>query len=123
MALQGLYNFKGVEISEAYLQVSNLNCNFYHDGKTKLKTAATYNEDGSVKTADVYEMEWTKNENTHVAVKVFKDKATRDADPTGNVTEFSFNFIGSLAASAKNHVKQAYEALKADDKYKDYTDV
>jgi hypothetical protein len=53
---------------------------------------------------------------------VFKDQETRDLDPNGQIMSFSFNFDGSLTASAKNHVKQAYQALKAEEKYKDYTD-
>jgi hypothetical protein len=123
MALKGLYNFKGLEISEAYLQVGGLNCHFYSNSNENLKTAAVYNSDGSLKTEAVYETIFTKNNEINANIKVFKDKATRDANPNSCITEFNFIFTGSLAATAKNHVKQAYEALKADDKYKDYTDV
>jgi hypothetical protein len=123
MGLQGNYNFKGIELSDAYLQVGSLSCSFNSISSQNLKTAAVYNSDGSLKTAEVYETIWEKSPNSSVNIKVFKDKATRDADPNSQLTEFGFNFIGSLASSAKNHVKQAYVALKAHDKYKDYTDV
>ena len=123
MALKGAYNFKGIALSDAYLQASSLNCNFHSSSVQNLKTAAVYESDGSIKTEAVYDTVWTKEPNTNVSVKVFKDKATRDADPTSQLTEFGFKFTGSLADSAKNHIKQAYVALKADDKYKDYTDV
>ena len=123
MGLKGAYNFKGIALSEAYLQVSNIDCNYHSSPKQNLKTAAVYESDGSLKTAPVYETVWTKESNTNVTLKVFKDKATRDADPNTQLAEFIFSFAGSLADSAKNHVKQAYVALKADDKYKDYTDV
>jgi len=123
MGLQGNYNFKGIELSEAYLQVGSINCTFYSSSIVELKTAATYNEDGSIKSEPVYETVWTKSPSSNASIKVFKDKATRDSDPNSQLTEFGFAFTGSLASTAKNHVKQAYLALKADDKYKDYTDV
>jgi len=124
MALQGSYNFKGVTLSEAYLQVSSVNTHFTANPATELKAAAVYNSDGSVKTEAVYETIWAKTANNSYTVKVFKDKASKDADPAKNELDvFQMNFEASLADSAKNHVKQAYVALKADDKYKDYTDV
>ena len=96
---------------------------YYSNSSQNLKTAAVYNSDGSLKTEAVYETIWAKMPRSNASVKVFKDKATRDANPNSQLTEFGFDFTGSLADSAKNHVKQAYVALKADDKYKDYTDV
>ena len=123
MALQGNYNFKGIELSEAYLQVGNVNCSLYSSSSQSLKTAAVYNSDGSIKTEAVYETVWTKSPSSNASIRVFKDKATRDSDPNSQLTEFGFAFTGSLASTAKNHVKQAYVALKENDKYKDYTDV
>ena len=123
MGLKGAYNFKGIALSDAYLQIISINCNYHSVSSQNLKTAAVYNSDGSLKTDAVYDITWVKQPNTDANVKLFKDKATRDADPNSQLTEFGFSFTGSLADSAKNHVKQAYVALKADDKYKDYTDV
>jgi hypothetical protein len=123
MGLKGAYNFKGIALSDAYLQVSSINCNYYSSSSQNLKTAAVYNSDGSLKTEAVYETIWKKEPSSNASVKVFKDKATRDADPNSQLTEFGFGFTDSLTDSAKNHVKQVYVALKADDKYKDYTDV
>jgi hypothetical protein len=123
MGLKGAYNFKGIELSDAYLQISGINCNYNSISSQNLKSAAVYNSDGSLKTEAVYETIWAKSPSSHTSVKVFKDKATRDADPNSQLTEFGFSFAGSVVDSAKNHVKQAYVALKADDKYKDYTDV
>ncbi len=124
MGLQGSYNFKGITLSEAYLQVSSVNIHFAANSARELKTAAVYNSDGSVKTEAVYETTWAKTANNSYTVKVFKDKASKDAGPAQNELDtFQMNFEASLADSAKNHVKQAYVALKADDKYKDYTDV
>jgi hypothetical protein len=123
MGLKGAYNFKGIALSDAYLQVDSLNCHFYSNSVQNLKTAAVYESDGSIKTEAVYETVWTKAPSTSVSVKLFKDKAARDADPNSQLTEFGFSFVASLADSAKHHIKQAYVALKADDKWKDYTDL
>ena len=123
MGLKGAYNFKGIALSNAYLQVGGINCSYYSSPSQNLKTAAVYNSDGSLKTEAVYETIWAKSPSSNASVKVFKDKATRDADPNSQLTQFEFSFTESVADSAKNHVKQAYVALKADDKYKDYADV
>ena len=123
MALQGSYDFKGITLSDAYLQVCSV-C--YHSQPTmnrELETDAVYDEDGNILTEPVYKNIWTKSSGIDCTVKVFKDKETRDAKPNGEITQFSFSFNGSLAASAKNHVKQAYVALKENEKYKDYTNV
>ena len=124
MALQGSYDFKGITLSEAYLQVASITTTFGGASSSELKTEAVYNPDGSIKTEPVYEVTWTKTSNTFCSVKVFKDKASKDANINENQLDtFQINFEASLADSAKNHVKQAYLALKAEDKYKDYTDV
>ena len=123
MALQGSYNFKGITLSEAYLHVNHFTYNVSCVQESVVKTAAVLFEDGSVKTDPVYEIQWVKKPYSNILVQVFKDKATKDADPNGSFTSFGFDFVGEVADVSKNHIKQAYVALKADDKYKDYTDV
>jgi hypothetical protein len=123
MAIKGSYDFKGITISDAYLQVSSV-CYHSHSSVSKeLETDAVYDEDGNILAEPVYKDVWTKHSGSNCEVMVFKDQETRDLDPNGQIMSFSFNFDGSLTASAKNHVKQAYQALKAEEKYKDYTDV
>jgi hypothetical protein len=123
MALQGSYNFKGIALSEAYLQINTISCNFSSNQATSIKTPAVYNPNGTIKNEEVLETNWVKENNNSCYVSIFKDKAARDENPNNSISTFSFDFEASLADSAKNHVKQAYIALKADDKYKDYTDV
>ena len=123
MALQGAYDFKGITLSEAYLYVSHFTYNVSCIKESVIKTAAVLFEDGSVKTEAVYELQWVKKPYSNISVQVFKDKATKDADPNNNFTSFGFDFAGEVTDVSKNHIKQAYVALKADDKYKDYTDV
>jgi|TARA_R110002153_G_scaffold113648_1_gene255987 hypothetical protein len=123
MALQGSYDFKGITLSEAYLQVSHFTYNVSCIQESVLKTAAVLFEDGSVKTKPVYELQWVKKPYSNIIVQIFKDKATKDENPNNYFTSFGFDFPGEVADVSKNHIKQAYVALKADDKYKDYTDV
>jgi hypothetical protein len=123
MALQGKYNFKGIEISEGYIKVDSVNYNASHIVETTEKTAAVYNEDGSLKTAAVVEKTWTEKSPANFSGKVYKDKAERDSNPNNWLTEIWGQFEMTKNTSAKNAVTQAYAALKATDDYKDYTDV
>jgi len=123
MALQGKYNFKGIDISEAYVKVDLINYTANYNQQTVEKTAAKYNEDGSIKTPAVNEQQWIENSPTHWSAKVYKDKATRDADPTNFITTIYGDMELAKNAGAKNPVQQAYVAIKAMEEYKDYTDV
>ena len=123
MALQGKYNFKGLEISEAYIKVDNVNYNASHVVETTEKTAAVYNEDGSLKTAAVMEDTQKETSPASFSGKVYKDKAERDSNPKNWLTEVWGQFEMTKNSTAKNAVIQAYTALKAQDDYKDYTDV
>lgn len=124
MALKGLFNFKGIEISEAYLQVNNFNYFLDSAYESSIKTAAVMEADGvTIKTEAVYESNWVKKPITECLIKVFKDKAERDSNPFSSIEDFVFKLTLSIAENAKNPIKQAYTALKADDRFKDYTDV
>jgi len=123
MALQGTYNFKGIEIAEAYVKIDNINWNSYHNQETTEKTPIKYNEDGTVKSEAVYETSWVKGSNGSWAAKVYKDKAARDANPNNYITTVSGRFDMATNSTAKNALNQAYLAAKAMDDYKDYTDV
>ena len=122
MALEGKLTWKGIDIDSAYVVISNAQCNVNYDSNMVLKTEATYNEDGSIKTEALYEKEWTKSIYGHYNGLVFKDKASKDAEPASPITSISGNYSPNHAASAKNDVRQAYEALKLVDAYKDLAD-
>ena len=123
MALQGTYNFKGIEIAEAYVKIDNINWNSYHNQETTEKTPIKYNEDGTVKSEAVYETSWKENANGNWSAKVYKDKAARDANPNDAITSIGGSFTMEVKSTAKNALNQAYLAAKAMDDYKDYTDV
>ena len=123
MAIQGKYNFKGIEINASYLKIHSVNYNTSSNINNVLKTAAVYNSDGSIKTAEVWEDKWEKVSSANYNAKVYKDKATRDANPNEVIETINNSFTMDVSSSAKNPLKQAYEALKAADDYKDYTDV
>ena len=54
---------------------------------------------------------------------MYKDKAARNADPLNVLEKIQGSFTMAVNATAKNPVIQAYNAIKAKDAYKDYTDV
>ena len=124
MALQGKYNYKGIEVDDAYLKVSTVNYNVGYAQEVKEISPAEYNEDGSLKKDAVTETNWIPSNSTQVSYQVYKDKASRDATPN-EPFDIGYKNIGVMdtKASAKNAVIQAYVAIKAMDEYKDYTDV
>ena len=123
MAIQGKYTYKGIDIADSYVKVSNVSYNISEHSQQQVKTAAVFNSDGTVKTPAVMETVWVKTPSATYGAKVYKDKATRDDSPDKWVTSISGSFTMSVASSGKNPVKQAYDAIKATDDYTDYTDV
>ncbi len=123
MALQGKYNFKGIDLDESYIKVTKVNCNSYSEYNVQEKTAATYNEDGSIKAEAVYENVETKYNKADYVAKVYQSKAKRDENTSNFITEIYGSFDAAVNSTAKNYIIQAYVALKAMEVYKDYTDV
>ena len=105
MALKGKYDYKGIEVADAYV-----------------KTAAVFNSDGTIKTPEVQDTRWVQNTVGNWHANVYKDKAARDANPNSHICSISGSFDMDLKDSAKNPVKQAYVAAKAMDLYKDMAD-
>jgi len=123
MALEGNYNFKGISLEKAYIKVCRVDYNGSEEIKTQEKTAAVYNEDGTIKTEAVMEDVVVKNNFGSWVARIYKDKATRDNDWNNHFQEIYGGFDVAVNAGAKNPVIQAYAAVKAMDAYKDYTDV
>lgn len=123
MAITGKYNFKGIELADAYVKVDNANLNHEEHTVESVKTAAVYNEDGSIKTGPVMETVITKSTPTSCTVRVYKDKATRDASFNDYVCLESFNFSSDLTADSKNISTQAYTHIKSLAAWSEFTDV
>ena len=123
MAIKGAYNYKGLAVSDAYIKINSVNWNCNSNQVTSEKTAAVYNSDGTLKTEAVMETNWVETSNGHYSASVYKDKAARDADPHSVITSVNGSVTISNADDAKNILKQAYLAMKAEDAYKAYTDV
>jgi len=122
MALQGKITWKGIEINEAYITIQSANCAVNYNFTKELKTEAKYNEDGTLKSEAVYEDKIIKNLNGNFTASIYKDKATKDANPNNVVEMIYGNYTPKHTTSAKNDVAQAYEGLKAMDAYKDLAD-
>ena len=50
MALKGKYDYKGIEVADAYVKIASVNWNCSSNSENYVKTAAVYNSDGTVKT-------------------------------------------------------------------------
>ena len=124
MALQGLQNFKGIELSNAYLRIINFNYFVDNHLETSIKTPAIMEEDGfTIKTEAVYESNWIKKPKSECLVKVFKDKAARDSDPNSSLYEFIFKLDLSISEESENPIKQSYVAIKSDERFENFIDV
>ena len=122
MALKGKYDYKGIEVADAYVKISSVNWSCNSNSENYVKTAAVYNSDGTVKTPEVRDNKWVQTTIGNWHANVYKDKAARDANPQNQICSVSGSFDMDLKDSAKNPVKQAYVAVKAMDLYKDMAD-
>lgn len=123
MALQGSYNFKGIDISEAYVKINSINWNTNSREETTETSPTTYNEDGTVKKDAVFTTSWVDYSHCSYNARVYKDAAERESNPNDWIDAINGSFEMAVNSTAKNSVKQAYEALKTLDAYSDYTDV
>jgi len=122
MALEGKFIWKGVEISDAYIMIGNVNSSVNWNQSQVLKEEAEYNEDGSLKTEAVYEENIDKVLNGSYTAYVYKDKAAKEANPNEILESIHGDYTPKHTTSAKNNVAQAYVALKATDACKDLAD-
>ena len=124
MALQGNYTFKGIDISSAYLVVSNLNYMKNIISSQNETSAAVYDsETGELTTPAVYETVYSDNLTINGNAKIYKDAAAKTSNPYEFITEINFSFTPSIAEGADNFVTQAYNHINSLDDYSDYTDV
>lgn len=124
MALQGSFTYKGIDVSSAYLVVSNLYYSKSPQSSQNIVTAAVYDsETGEISTPAVYETVWSDVLNINYEVKVYKDSSAKTSNPGEFITNLNFSFTPSIADDADNFVVQAYNHLNSLDDYSDYTDV
>jgi len=123
MALQGSYTFKGIVLSEAYVMVSNVQTNKIINSSQNLVSSATYNSDGTIDQEAVYETVYSSVINCSGQVKIYKDAASKTANPYEYIISDGFDFTGDVSADADNVVIQAYTHIKTLDRYDGYTDV
>jgi hypothetical protein len=123
MALQGNYNFKGIELPEAYLVIHAAKHATNFSTTQVLVTEAVLNEDNTEKTPAVYADQITKTLSGVGFVKVYKDAATKESNPNSELLEFIVSFEPKVTQTSKNIIIQAYEALKLKELYSDYIDV
>jgi hypothetical protein len=123
MALQGTQTWKGITLTDAYCMVSQISSESRSDTDITVVTPATYDDDGILLTDAVTTSAWVKTISLSYNIQVFKDKATKDANP--NEYLFSINkwMVPSVAATAKNYVKQVYVHAALQDEFADHTSV
>jgi len=81
MALQGNYNFKGIQLPEAYFMVENTRSRKTHRSEQVLITPAVLNELDEIIEPPVYETQWTKTVEAVVSVKFYNTKSSKEENP------------------------------------------
>ena len=117
MALEGKLIWKGLEVKDAYAIVDYTSSNVLNSIKINV-TPATFNDDGSVKTELIEESTWVKSTNLEYILKVYSNKAARDAQPEQHLYIINGSMTPKTLLSSKNFIIQAYEELKTLDEYK-----
>jgi hypothetical protein len=120
MALKGAYTYAGINISEAYVKVTNVKWDTTFLEQSVEKTPAVFDKDGAkILEPAVFENKVLEKKQTTYDWVVYKDKSERDASPKNSVEHGHDTFTMAVNTSAKNAVEQAYEALKTKDAFKD----
>ena len=101
MALKGKYDYKGIEIADAYVKISSVNWSCSSNSEEYVKTAAVFNSDGTIKTPEVRDTKWVQNTFGNWHANVYKDKAARDANPNDHICSISGSFDVDLKDTAK----------------------
>lgn len=123
MALQGSYTFKGIVLSEAYCNISNLTYSKRYNVDRNLVSSATYNSDGTIENEAVYENVYTPIIGGNFVLNVHKDSSSKESNPQETITVKNYEFTHSIADDADNFIVQAYTHLKSLDEFDGYTDV
>ena len=123
MALQGNYNFKGIQLPEAYFMVENTRSRKTHGSDQVLITPAVLNELDEIIEPPVYELQWTKTVEAVVSVKLYNTKSSKEENPGNFLDSKNYSFIPSENQTAKNITIQSYEYLKTLEEFSDFTDV
>jgi hypothetical protein len=123
MALQGNYNFKGIQLPEAYFMVENTRSRKTHRSEQVLITPAVLNELDEIIEPPVYELQWIKTVEAVVSVKFYNTKSSKEENPGNFLDSKNYAFIPSENQTAKNITIQSYEYLKTLEEFSDFTDV
>jgi len=107
MALTGEQTFRGLTISNAYVRVM--------DVRHRAVDSSTEAEDETIT--------WDKTLYADYSVRIYKDEASKIANPDSAVTTISGSFTPTVGEDDKNLVIQCYEHLKTLDNFILLTDI
>jgi len=122
MALQGNYNFKGIQLTEAYFMVESTKSRKTHMSEAVLVTPAVLNELDEIIEAPVYETQWIKDIQAVASVKLYTTKLSKEENPRSFLELKNYSFTPSENQTAKNITIQAYEYLKTLEEFEGFID-
>ena len=122
MALQGNYNFKGIQLAEAYFMIESTKSRKTHMSEAVLVTPAVLNELDEVIEPPVYETQWSKSVEAIATVKLYTNKSAKEENPRSFLELKNYSFTPSENQTAKNITIQAYEHLKTLEEFEGFID-
>ena len=119
MALQGNFNFKGIDLPNSYVMIWQTDTI-----KSSTKTAVeVFSEDGSPKDPQEFIESNLVRTLGGINVKVFKDVEAKNIDQDSYICMKNYTFEVATNTSAKNFVEQGYVHLKTLVEFSDFTDI
>lgn len=123
MALQGNYNFKGIDIPSAYLMIKDITYNKSIQLQPFEITAPVLDDDNRIIEEAVIENREIVYHNCRSIVAVYKDKSTKESDPQSYFTTKEFYFKVEVDDDSKNNTIQSYNYIKGLEEFSDLADV
>ncbi len=123
MALQGNYNFKGIDIPSAYLMIKDITYNKSIQLEPFEITAPVLDDKNIIIEEAVIENREVVYHNCRSIVAVYKDKSTKELDPESYFTTKEFNFKVEVDDDSKNNTIQSYNYIKGLEEFSDLADV
>lgn len=123
MALQGNYNFKGIDIPSAYLMIKDITYNKSIQLQPFEITAPVLDDENKIIEEAVIENREIVYHNCRSIVAVYKDKSTKESDPESYFTTKEFYFKVEVDDDSKNNTIQSYNYIKGLEEFSDLADV
>ena len=123
MALQGNYNFKGIDVPNAYLMIKDITYNKSIQLEPFEITPPVLDDENKIIEEAVIENKENVYHNCRSILAIYKDKSTKESDPQSYFATKEFNFKVEVGDDSKNNTIQSYNYIKGIKEFSELADV